>query len=165
MNEKERRKAEEKELIPWCGAQVSGWNCKMVFPVTLLRLKLMPQFPPWTTNSIIRPRSSHYAWATLILKLITCQTDLWQDALRPREKDKEGRWGSVCLFCIFRAIPTAYGGSQPRGWIGAVAAGLCQSHSNSGSEPCLQHTPQLTATLDPQPTEQRQGSNPQPHRS
>ena len=40
------------------------------------------------------------------------------------------------------------GGSQARGLIGAVAARLCQSHSNVGSEPRLQSTPQLVATLD-----------------
>ena len=34
------------------------------------------------------------------------------------------------LFLLFRTTPTAYGGSQARGRIGAVAAGLCQSHSN-----------------------------------
>ena len=51
--------------------------------------------------------------------------------------------------CLFRAIPTAFGGSQARGPIGAVAAGQCQSHSNVGSEPRLQPTPQLTAALDP----------------
>ena len=45
----------------------------------------------------------------------------------------------------------------------SYAASLCQSHNNSGSEPCLQPTPQLTATLDPQPTERGQGSNPHPH--
>ena len=56
----------------------------------------------------------------------------------------------VCLFVLpFRASPTAYGGSQARGRIGAVAAGLRQSHSNTGPEPRLQPTPQLTATLDP----------------
>ena len=59
----------------------------------------------------------------------------------------------------------AYGGSQARGLIGAVAASLRQSHSNVGSEPRLRPTPQLTATLDPQPTEQGQRSNPQPHGS
>ena len=48
-----------------------------------------------------------------------------------------------------RAPPTAYGGSQARGLMGAVAAGLHQNHSNAGSEPCLQPTPQLTAMLDP----------------
>ena len=48
----------------------------------------------------------------------------------------------------------AYGGPQARGLIGSVAAGLLQSHSNAGSEPCLQPAPQLTATLGPQATEQ-----------
>ena len=66
------------------------------------------------------------------------------------------------LFAFSRATHSAYGVSQARGQIGAVAAGLCQSHSNAGSEPCLQPTPQLTATLD-QPTEQGQGLNLQPH--
>ena len=36
-----------------------------------------------------------------------------------------------------------------RGWIGAVAAGLLQSHSNAGSESSLRPTPQLKATPDP----------------
>jgi len=54
-----------------------------------------------------------------------------------------------CLFAISWAAPTAYGGSQARGPIGAVATGLRQSHSNTGSEPRLRSTPQLTATPDP----------------
>ena len=54
------------------------------------------------------------------------------------------------VFCpFFRASPTADGGSQARGLIGAVAASPRQSHSNARSEPCLQPTPQLTATLGP----------------
>ena len=53
------------------------------------------------------------------------------------------------LFAISWAAPSAYGGSQIGGRIGATAAGLRQSHSNSGSEPRLQPTPQLTATPDP----------------
>ena len=52
------------------------------------------------------------------------------------------------LFAISWAAPAAYGGSQARGRIGAVATGLRQSHSNAGSEPRLQPTPQLTATPD-----------------
>ena len=70
-----------------------------------------------------------------------------------------------CLFAFSRAAPAAYGGSQARSRIRAVTAGLHHSHSNAGSEPHLQPTPQLTATLDRQPTEQGQGSNPQPHGS
>ena len=51
-----------------------------------------------------------------------------------------------CLFAFSRAAPEAYGDSQARGLIGAVATGLHQSHSNAGSE---QPTPQPTATPDP----------------
>ena len=63
----------------------------------------------------------------------------------------------VCLlsfvFCLLRAAPKAYGGSQARGWIGARAAGLQHSQSNSGSKPRLGPTPQLTAMPDPFPSE------------
>jgi len=65
------------------------------------------------------------------------------------------------LFAISWAAPSAYGGSQARGLIGAAATGL-QSHSSAGSELRQKPTPQLMATLDPQPTEQGQGWNPQP---
>ena len=54
-----------------------------------------------------------------------------------------------CLFAFSRVAPAAYGHSQARALIRAVATGLHQSHSNAGSEPSLQPTPQLTATLDP----------------
>ena len=47
----------------------------------------------------------------------------------------------VLFFVFSRATPVAYGGSQAKGLIRAVAAGLCQSQSNSGSEPRLQPTP------------------------
>jgi len=50
---------------------------------------------------------------------------------------------------FFRAVLAAYGSSQARGLIGATVAGLHHSHSNTGSEPYLQHTPQLTATPGP----------------
>ena len=50
---------------------------------------------------------------------------------------------------VFRAITVAYGGSQARGLIGAVAAGLRHSHNNAISELCLRSTPQLTAMPDP----------------
>ena len=53
------------------------------------------------------------------------------------------------LFAFSRAAPVAYGGSQARGLIGAVATGMCNSHSNTGSELRLQPIPQLTATPDP----------------
>ena len=49
------------------------------------------------------------------------------------------------IFCLFRTAPMAYGGSQARGQIRAVAPGLHHSHNHMGSKPCLQPTPQLTA--------------------
>ena len=48
------------------------------------------------------------------------------------------------LFAISWAAVTAHGGSQARGPVGAIAAGLRQSHSNAESELRLQPTPQLT---------------------
>ena len=53
------------------------------------------------------------------------------------------------FFSFFRAAPMAYGGSRARGLIGAVAAGLGHSHSNTRSKPLLWPAPQLTAMPDP----------------
>ena len=53
------------------------------------------------------------------------------------------------VFCLFRATPAAYGGSQAKGPIGAAASGLHHSHSNTGFELHLRPTPQLTAMPDP----------------
>ena len=57
----------------------------------------------------------------------------------------------------------AYGLSQARGRTGATAASLRHSHSNVGSEPWLQPTLQLIATLDPQSNERGQGLNWHPY--
>ena len=66
---------------------------------------------------------------------------------------------------LFRVTPKAHGSSQARGQIGAIAADLHHSCSYLGSEPHLQPTLQLTAMLDPQPTEQSQELNTHPHGS
>jgi hypothetical protein len=65
------------------------------------------------------------------------------------------QWGSVMMirqliklyfkksklyFVFLRVALTAHGGSQARGLIGAVAAGLHHSHSNAGSKSSLQPT-------------------------
>ena len=50
---------------------------------------------------------------------------------------------------FFRDAPMAYGSSQARGLIAAVATGLCHSHSSARSELHLPPTPQLTATPNP----------------
>ena len=58
--------------------------------------------------------------------------------------DNEKEWKIIYLFiyiifvfCPFGATSGAYGVSQARGPIGAVAASLCHSHSNARSEPLL----------------------------
>ena len=72
-------------------------------------------------------------------------TDQWN-----RTESPEFFFFNFLFFLSFsRAAPTAYGGSQARGLIGDVAAGLCHSDSNTRSEPCLLLTPQLTAMPDP----------------
>ena len=53
------------------------------------------------------------------------------------------------VFFPFLGPLLTYRGSQARGLTGAVATGLCQSHSNLSSKPHLRPTPQLTATPDP----------------
>ena len=56
---------------------------------------------------------------------------------------------STVVVWLFRAIPTAHGNSQPRGWMRATAAGLHLSHGNSGSKLRLWTTSYFIATLDP----------------
>ena len=55
----------------------------------------------------------------------------------------------ILLFLGGGHAPAAYGVSQARGQIGALAASLHHSHSNAGSEWCLQPIPQLEAMPDP----------------
>ena len=53
------------------------------------------------------------------------------------------------FICLFIATLMANGSSQAKGWIGATAAGLPHSHSNTRSEPFLWLTPQLMAMPNP----------------
>ena len=66
-------------------------------------------------------------------------------SLHPKRSNKFSVY-SFFFFCLFRAAPTAHGSSQAGGRIGAAAASLCHSHSNTGSELSLQ--PATTACGD-----------------
>ena len=55
----------------------------------------------------------------------------------------------IFYLLLFRATPTAYGGSLAGGLIRVTAASIRHSCSNTRSERHLQPTPQLTATADP----------------
>ena len=51
---------------------------------------------------------------------------------------------------LFRVAPEAYGGSQARSRIGAVASGLCaRATATPDATPRLRPTPQLIAMPDP----------------
>ena len=68
--------------------------------------------------------------------------------MRKQAAEEEVSFFFLVFFAFSRAAFVAYGGSQARGLIGAVAAGPYHSYSNSGSNPRLQPTPQLMATPD-----------------
>ena len=55
----------------------------------------------------------------------------------------------IIIIIIFRTTSTAYGSSQVRGRIIAVATGLDHSHSYAKSKPHLWPTPELMAMQDP----------------
>ena len=57
-------------------------------------------------------------------------------------------WKHHLFLVFFKVVPAAYGAFQARGPTEAVAASLCHSHSNAGSEPYLWPSPQLTAMPD-----------------
>ena len=64
------------------------------------------------------------------------------------------------LFAFSKAARVAYGGSQARSLIGALVAGLHQSHSNMWDPSCvcdLHHSSQQRQILNPL---KGQGSNP-----
>ena len=61
---------------------------------------------------------------------------------------EKGKYRVIFFFFLglFRATPTAYGSSQARGGVRAVAAALHHNHNTTRSKLNLQPTPQLTAT-------------------
>ena len=71
--------------------------------------------------------------------------------LSPEKGPSPGLFGFVHLFVCFTATPAACGSFQARGGIRAAVAGLCQSHSSTGSEPCLRPMTQLRLAAMPDP--------------
>ena len=97
-----------------------------------------------------RPRAKRSGWSTS--RAQGTFVKWWinnQTCLVPQNTlvHSELRISFFFFFGLFRAPTTAYGGSQGKGWIKAVAASL--GHSNTRSEPHLRPTPQFMATLDP----------------
>ena len=100
-------------------------------------------FPPWVPSGLTGVKSGCNCW-WLWHPLFT---DMAGNILfLSRLSVLSASYIYIYIYCPFRA---AYGGSKARSLIGAVAAGLCHSHNNVGSEPSLRPTPQLRATPDP----------------
>ena len=59
------------------------------------------------------------------------------------------RYFILFFFCLFRDASMAYGGSQARGWIVAIASGLHHSHGNTRSKLHLRPTPQQCWIFNP----------------
>ena len=68
--------------------------------------------------SIRDPQMSIY----YLPKCMKIQAGAWDLLKKKKNPCKWFFFGGV--FCLFRAVPVVYGGSQARGWIRAVAAGL-----------------------------------------
>ena len=123
---------------------VVQWVKDPVLPQLWCRLELQCMFDPW-------PGNFHMLKMWQKRKKQKQKTNVYSFpkplplAFFQFPKDTDYHFFLFCLF--FRATSTAYGGSQARGLIRVVAAGLCQSHINTGSEPHLWPTPQLTATV------------------
>ena len=129
--------------------------------VVHLQTFLFPDFHPQTTpirtscvSSQSLPLTSLYSSflnSILLLGRLSYQWQQWWELQARKEEEKvlEDAVGAsgddvprtslirLQFFSFFRAAPVACGGSQAKGPIGAVAAGLHQSHSNTRSEPHL----------------------------
>ena len=101
-----------------------------------------------------------YSWVAALrdqIELEQCAilspTPMIKNRARQHDIDDRATQGTkqeILFFFVFsRATLVAYGGSLARGIIGAVAAGLRQSHCNAESELRLRPEPQLMATPDP----------------
>ena len=73
------------------------------------------------------------------------RTDTWSETATLPRGSQPSPWlrlsfPSLFFFLLFRAAPSACGSSQARGQIGAIAASLHHSHSQTGSKQHLRLT-------------------------
>ena len=159
----------------FCSALLCSCSDLQPFPPLPFQGLCLPQHSPWNCFSCVwdfhaervcfRRFHIHHCWSRCHLPwLFSASQPVRRSCLCWVLERDVGTGISACFQLCFedvsnsfvfftfgfsRATPGAYEGSQARGPIGAVAAGLRQSHSNAGSEQCLKATPQLMATPDP----------------
>ena len=124
--------------------------------------------------NVLNAPMKRYKVAVCIKKQELTVYCLWESHFKTKDtyKLKVRGWkkiflGSFVCFCLFvfsRATPSAYGGSQARDPIRAVATDLRQSQSNTGSEPNLDlhHSSRQCRILNPL-SEARDWNHSQPH--
>ena len=74
---------------------------------------------------------------------------LWQHQILNPLCHSNSSLSCFVFYCLFWAVPKAYGSSQARGSIGAAASGLHHSRSNARSEPHLWPIPRQCRILNP----------------
>ena len=147
-------------LIKWMGCSSQLCHCASEWSPWLLSPDLWVDQPfcsrEWTSQSSQHHLkfcpSLFYTHTKSFLETWLCSKDFRVKCLLEHqfpnhlESHKKVDLNSDSFFS-FRATPMAYGGSQARGQIGAVAAGL--HHSQCISELCVQPIPQFMAMPDP----------------
>ena len=112
------------KMLLWHMSPPSSWSANFLNKVTVI----------YPNNSSFNLLACHVA-SSMNLDSVT-----WWNSFVPRILYLDSiSFFTSFLFCLFffffllfRAAPTAYGSSQARSWIRAVAAGLYHSHSNRG---------------------------------
>ena len=111
---------------------------------TLINIK-MKKTSKWIKSLYVRPRNIKLLEENIegrFVTLVLTMDKAWTN------KENQSTQYFIFFLSFSRTTPMAYGGSQARGLIKAVAAGLLLSPRNAGSEPCLWPTPQLMAISD-----------------
>ena len=100
-----------------------------------------------STPGYTRERATWINSPQISLVTRTVSEDLFTNCYSASSRRQLGEMFSIFFF--FRAVPVAYGSSQARGRMRAVAVSPTHSHSDAGSELHMRCTPQFMATPGP----------------
>ena len=138
-------------VSPQPTSAISPPRCRHFLRFPLLQSLYRPLGPFQTIKSHLYSKA-YYHFPGVLLKILPLELrDFFSNSLHYFLKTVINHVFFPCLITFFfffglsRAAPMAYGGSQARSLTGALAAGLCQSHSNAASVT----TPQQCQILNP----------------
>ena len=116
---------------------------------SLYSVEICSLYTPWDIASLDIKNKKDFLNLEDLIFLPLLVYKLWFSKCLLRNSLLSHLTSAANFFSLFRVAPMAYGGSQARGPIGAVAAGRHPSQSNIRSHPCLGPTPQLMAMPHP----------------